>query len=206
MSAIQNLNGNEMRFRSYSYTWGDSDSLVKDTTSVKVGSYSFRGLSDVQLPKLIMLVSMQQALVYESKLICDLESLQQTTEILHTATVAAEILAKKVMTSSSLSVGDSANQVSFLQPNGTPTTYSIPNFMKLLMGCTDVSTSATWDSVTCEKMLTSLLNAVDKKNRISEDKAMEMQSTVNYLSLANNFGVDTVKLLLHNSRNLAENL
>ena len=206
MSAIQNLHGNEMRFRSYSYTWGDSSSMAKDTTTVKIGSYTFRGLTDVQLPKLIMLVSMQQACAYEEKLVCDLENLQQTTEILHSASVAAEILAKNVMTTGSIDTSASANQVRFLQADGTQVTYTIPDFMRILMGCTDVSTNTWWDTVTCEKMLNSLLDAADKKNRISEDKAMEMESTVSYLSLANNFGIDTVKLLLHASRNLSGNL
>ena len=210
MSNIQRVSETNVHFRSYQYDW-ESRTVSSDaqkTGGMAVYSYNFCGISQTSLAKLIMLVSLQESTVYEQLLVTALEDLQTNSEILETATLIADQLAAMVEGPSDKYVfmGD---KVPYLPPNSTTVIQvEMKTFMIRYLGisASDLQSSVMWYSSDCEKGLNLLLDVIDGLNKLSETKAVNMQTYVNQLTLANNFGVNMDKLILHGCRNLAGNI
>ena len=210
MSNIQRVSETNVHFRSYQYDW-ESRTVSSDaqkTGGMAVYSYNFHGISQVSLAKLIMLVSLQESTVYEQLLVTALEDLQTNSEILETATLIADKLAAMVEASagSVLFMGDT---VPYLPPNSTTVIQvEMRVFLVVYLGIStsDLPSNVNWHTADCEKGLGLLLDVIDGLNKLSETKAVNMQTYVNQLTLANNFGVNMDKLILHGCRNLAGNI
>ena len=210
MSNIQRVSETNVHFRSYQYDW-ESRTVSSDaqkTGGMAVYSYNFHGISQASLAKLIMLVSLQESTVYEQLLVTALEDLQTNSEILETATLIADKLAAMVEASATsvLFMGD---KVPYLPPNSTTVIQvEMRAFMVRYLGisASDLPSNVNWHASDCEKGLNLLLDVIDGLNKLSETKAVNMQTYVNQLTLANNFGVNMDKLILHGCRNLAGNI
>lgn len=209
MSNIQRVSIPDLRFRTYEYDWANRQMNVAEEATAQRVTYKVVGVNEsLTLPELVMLVTMRQSQELEDRLALAAENVAITNEILVTSTVVAEKLASFIRTDVNGPKLDPVNtKVEFFNNQRTMVQISLWDFMSSYLGL-NLSTwgTAPWNSTVCEEVLNTLLNEIDALNRISDEKGIDMQSCMDMLTLACNYGINLNKMLLHNCRNLAANI